>query len=121
MAVKTADLAQAAGIAPRTKRFVLRDEYGVAYDGTRSEHVLDALCRSDITPTIDFRTRIVALGLRKCYTTGRMNVQLARRVREDCTPYQLCGLVTKISAMFTGEPTIGELADFWINAHADEL
>lgn len=114
-------VAHSAGIAPRTTQFVLRDEYGFAYDGSRTEHVLAALQRSDKTPGLDSRTRMVAMGLWKCYVTGRMNVDLARRVREQYTPYQLCNLVARIANDYQGEPTIAMLADFWINQHADEL
>ena len=121
MPTKTTDVARAAGIAPRTKRFVLRDEYGFAYEGFRCEHVLAALQRSDKTPGLEHRARIVAMGLYKSFTTGRMNIHLARRVREQYSPYQLCALVAKIANAYTGEPTIGDLADFWINEHADEL
>lgn len=119
--VKASDIARAAHISPRTKRFVLRDEYGYAYDGTRTEHVLAAFQRSDHTPDIDSRTRTVALGLWKCYITGRMNVELARRVREQYTPHQLCALLARIANEYQGEPTIGMLADTWVNQHATEL
>lgn len=113
----TAQIAKTVGIAPRTARYILRDEYGFAYDGGRTDHVLAALGRANLPQ----REKLVALGLQKCYATGRMNVHLARRVRETYTPYQICGLVTKIAAQFPGEPTIGALADTWINQHADQL
>jgi hypothetical protein len=118
MSVTTAQIAKAAGIAPRTKNFVLRDEYGFALDGGRTIHVLAAIQKVDI---MDQRTKVAALALFKCYTTGRMNAELARRVREQYSPYQLCGLVVKIAENYDGTPTIGDLADFWINAHRDEL
>lgn len=121
MATKTADIAKAAGIAPRTKRYVLRDEYGWAYDGFRCEHVLAALQRSDKTPELESRARVVAMGLYKSFTTGRMDIHLARRVREQYTPYQICALVAKVANSYDGFPTIGDLADSWINSHADEL
>lgn len=121
MAVRTAEIAKAAGIAPRTKRFVLCDEYGWAYEGFRCEHVLAALQRSDKTPALDFRARVVAMGIYKSFTTGRMDIHLARRIREQYTPYQICALVAKIANAYQGEPTIGDLADFWINRHANEL
>jgi hypothetical protein len=116
-----AQIARAAGIAPRTKNFVLRDEYGFAFDGSRTEHVLDALQREDLAPGLGQRTRICAIALRKCYATGRMNVELARHVRERCTPYQLCALLARITALYPGFPTVGELADGWINEHREEL
>lgn len=118
---RTAAIAKAAGIAPRTKNFVLRDGYGFAYDGSRCEHVLAALQRCDKTPDLDHAARIAAMGLYKSFTTGRMNVQLARRVREQYSPYQLCALVARIAKEAGENATIGYLADSWINQHADEL
>lgn len=117
----TAQIARAAGISPRTKRFVLRDEYGLAYDGGQAAHVLAALARSDKTPDLDQRTRIVAIAVSKSYNTGRMNSGLAVRMVADYSPYQVCGVVATIAERYQGEPTIGELADFWINRHAEEL
>ncbi|MFF4026934.1 hypothetical protein ACFYY5_29200 [Nocardia elegans] len=118
MTATAAQIAKAAGIAPRTKHFVLRDEYGFALNGGRTEHVLTAIQRVD---GIDQRTRVAASALFKCYTTGRMNIDLARRVREQYSPYQLCGLVVKIANAYDGVPTIGDLADFWINEHRNEF
>ncbi len=120
----TAQIAKAAGIAPRTKRFVIRDEYGFAYDGSCTDHVLDALCRDDLTPGLDQATYIAARALRKCYATGRMNVELASRVRER-SPYQLCKMVAHI-VNGVGEDelirhSVGQVADFWINEHRDEF
>lgn len=118
----TQTIAKAAGIAPRTRKFVLTDECGFAYDGNRNTHVLAALNRSDKTPELDERTRRIAQAVYKSLTTtGRMNSSLAVRILADYTPYQVCGVVAKISEKFEGEPTIGELADFWINKHAEEL
>lgn len=121
MSITTREIAQAASIGPRTKHFRLTDEYGLAYDGGRTYHVLAALGRSDKTPALDQRTRIVAAGMFKCFTTGRMNVHLARYLREDLTPYQLCGIVAKIANSYQGWPSIGDLADTWINQHAAGL
>jgi hypothetical protein len=119
-AVTASSVAKAAGIAPRTKRFEVCDNYGLAYEGGRTAHVMAALCRSDLTPALDYRTRIVANGLYKCYNTGRMNPYLANRLTAY-TPYQVCRVVAKIANAFPGDPTIGALADDWINAHADSL
>src|SRR5690349_1634361 len=102
----TTEIAKAAGITPRTKRFVLRDEYGSTYSGSRSEHVLTALQRTDLVQ-LDHRTFTVACALRKCYVTGRMNVDLARRVREEKTPYQLCAMVAKIAELWEGDESQG--------------
>lgn len=117
----TQTIAKAAGIAPRTKKFVLTDEWDMPHDGNRNTNVLAALCRSDKTPDLDWRTRTIANAVFKSLTTGRMNSALAVRILADYTPYQVCGVVAKISERFEGEPTIGELADFWINQHAEEL
>jgi hypothetical protein len=62
----------------------------------------------------------VAYAVWKCFTTARMNLDLARRVREDYSPYRVCALVAQI-ANANGNAQIGELADFWINEHAAEL
>lgn len=116
------DIAAAAGISPRTKNFVLRDEYGFPYDGGRADHVLTALQRTDLVQ-LDRRTFTVACALRKCYATGRMNVELARRVREQKTPYQLCAMVAKIAELWEGDESqgVGDLADILINRWADQL
>lgn len=114
-------VAQAVGIAPRTKKFVLTDQWDMPYAGNRNTNVLAALCRSDKTPDLDRRTRTIANAVFKSLTTGRMNSSLAMRILVDYSPYQVCGVVAKISEKFEGEPTIGELADFWINAYAAEL
>lgn len=116
-------IAVAAGIAPRTKRFTLRDENGYAVDPSMARHlqVLCALNRSDVTPGIATRERIIAMALLKAINTGRIDVHLLRRIREQYTPYQLCALVATISDRFQGEPTIGALADTWINRNANSL
>lgn len=115
-----AQIARAAHITPRTKNFVLCDEYGLTYGGGRTEHVLAALQNCDRTPELSQRIRICAIGLGKCFITGRMNVELSRYVLE-ATPYQICALLARIAALYQGFPTIGELADTWINAHREEL
>lgn len=111
-------IAAAAGIGPRTKRFVLRDADGLAYDGDRTEHVLAALCRSDRTelPTVVHYT---AYAIYKCLVTARMNPALVSKVRAY-SPYQICKLVAHVAGV-AGELSVGELADTWINAHAGEL
>lgn len=107
-------------VTPRTTKFVLRDEYGFTYSGGRTEHVLAALQNPDRTPELDQRTRICAIGLGKCFITGRMNFEMTTRVLE-ATPYQICALLARIAALYQGFPTIGDLADTWINAHREEL
>lgn len=120
--MKTKDIAAAAGISPRTKRFVLLDELGLSYSGNRTDLVLAALQRPDRVK-LDRRTFMVAAALHKCYATGRMNVELARRVREQKTPYQLCAMVAKIAELWEGDVSegVGNLADVLINRWADQL
>lgn len=120
MNITAKQLAQAAGIAPATKHFVLRDELGLPYDGFRSGHVLAALARSDKSPGLPADVHTVAYAIWKCFTTARMNLDLARRVREDYSPYRLCALIAQVYNA-NGAAQVGELADFWINAHATEL
>ena len=121
MNVTTAQIAKAAGISPRTKKFVLRDEWGLPYDGERVDHVIAALSRNDKAPGLPSHVYTAAYALWKCYRTGRMSdYALLRRVREQYTPYQLCALVAKIHNA-APEAQIGELADDWINANAATL
>lgn len=124
MTVTTAQIAKAAGIAPRTKDFVLRDEFGFAHDGSRTDHVLSALGRDDLTPGVGQAVYIAAHALRKCYVTGRMNSQLAATMPQR-TPYQLCKMVAHIvNGVGTDQiiaHSVGPIADVWINAHRDEF
>lgn len=113
-------IAVAAGIAPNTKRYTLRDECGLVYEGGHTEHVLAALGRSDKTPGLDTRTHMVAYSIYKCLTTGRMDPALSLRIR--CyRPYQVCMLVAKVSNDAPADAQIGYLADDWINQHAADL
>lgn len=116
---KPADIARAAGIAPRTKRYVLRDEYGYAYDGGRYEHVLCALMRSDKTDGLSFKVRTVAMALHKSISSARMNPVSSLRI-QAYTPYQLCALVARI-ANDCPETTIGGICDRWIAANHKDL
>ena len=43
--ITAAQVARSVGVGPRSKRFVLRDGDGIAYDGSRTELVLAALAR----------------------------------------------------------------------------
>lgn len=119
MIEKAADVARAAGIAPRTKRYVLRDEYGFAYDGGRYEHVLSALMRSDKTDGLSFKVRTVAMALHKSISSARMNPTSSLRI-QAYTPYQLCALVARI-ANECPETTIGGICDGWIAANHNSL
>jgi hypothetical protein len=118
--VTAKQVAEAAGIAPATKQFVICDEYGLAHDGFRCEHVLAAISRSDMTPKLSAEVHRTAYAVLKCFSTARMDVYLARRVREDYSPYRLCALVAQV-ANNNPDANVGELADFWINEHAKEL
>lgn len=121
----TQDIAKAVGIAPRTKRFEAIGMDGLPVfmvgEAERWEHVISAirLARTE-RKMLDMRTYIVALAVAKWINTGRANPTAAMKVRAR-SPYQVCALVARISELFKGDPTIGELADFWINEHAEEL
>lgn len=107
-----AQIAKAAKIAPRTKTFVLRDADGIRYDGGRTDLVLAALSRSDITPELSARIHTVAYAIRKSYMTGRMDPEAANRI--TCyTAYRVCALVAKIAAECP-EETIGGICDGWL-------
>jgi hypothetical protein len=110
-------LAKAAGISPRTKRVVIRDEFGfiISADSRRYATVLAILSRSDLTPGLDARIHTVAYAVRKCMTSGRMPADSENRIA-DYTPYQLCKLVARV-AMECPETTIGGICDTWLMAH----
>lgn len=113
------EIAKAAGIGPRTKRFTLRDEFGLAYDGRQYAHVLGALGRSDLTPDLTERVHTVAYALRKSMVSARMPAVSENRIA-DYSPYRLCALVARI-ARECPETTIGGICDVWIAAHHAEL
>ena len=92
MQMTAAQVARSVGIGPRSKRFVLRDADGIAYDGGRSELVLAALSRSDKSPGLSAEVHTVAYAVRKSLVTARMRAEYAMRVR-SMSPYQVCGLV----------------------------
>lgn len=124
--IKTTEIAKVVGITPRTKRFESVDGDGLPVfypdEAERWEHVLSAvrLARTE-RQDVSMRVYIIAVALHKSATTGRMNFGLLRRLREQYTPYQICALIARIANIYQGEPTIGDLADFWLNRHADEL
>lgn len=113
-------IARAAGIGPRTKKFALCDEYGHVIHGKRSAHVLAAVSRSDKTPELSADVHRIAYAIHKCFSTGRMDLMLAKRVREDYSPYRVCALVAQV-VNADPDANIGQIADYWINAHAEEL
>lgn len=112
-------IAKAAGIAPRTKRFIIRDEYGIPCDGGRTETVLAALGRSDLTPTLTARIHTVAYAIRKSLTTGRMDPATANRLTAY-TPYQVCAVVARVADLCP-EETIGGICDGWLIAHYADI
>lgn len=112
-------LARALHIGPRTRSYVLRDEYGLPYDGARWAHVLSALGRSDITPTLSTRVHEVAYALNKCIGSARMPPVSALRI-QLYTPYQLCALVAKIARECPGTTT-HEICDIWLLANHEGL
>jgi hypothetical protein len=119
MAETAAQIAKAAGIAPATKRFTLRDEFGLAYEGRQYTHVLGALSRSDRTPELSARVHTVAYALLKCMTSARMNAVSVNRLAVY-TPYRLCALVARIAAECP-ETTIGGICDTWLLRNHESL
>lgn len=116
--ITTVQVAKAAGISPRTKKFTLHDQDGIPYDGSRSDLVLAALSRNDKT-NLPVEVHTVAYAIRKSMVTARMRPELATRIG-GYTPYQVCALVARVTQAHP-EPCIGLLADDWLNDHADEL
>jgi hypothetical protein len=114
-----AQIAKSAKISPRTKTVKIRDEFGLVYDGSRFDHVMARLCRSDLTPELDFCTHVVAMALHKSISTARMHPTSSLRI-QAYSPYQLCKLVARI-ADECPETTIGGICDGWIPAHHSEL
>lgn len=112
-------IAQAAGIAPATKRYVLRDECGLPYEGRQYTHVLGALSRSDRTPDLSARIHTVAYALFKCMTSARMDAVSVNRIA-TYSPYRLCALVARV-ALECPETTIGGICDGWLIRHHTEL
>lgn len=124
--MNTAQIAKAAGIAPRTKRYAALDADGfpLFFDGEvdRWEQVLHGIRTARIDrQAVDMQTYITVVAVLKAMNTARINVFLARRIREQYTPYQLCALVARITRDAGDGATIGYLADEWINQHAEEL
>jgi hypothetical protein len=118
---RAADIAKAAGIGPRTKKVVIKDELGfvISGEGRPYADVLAVLSRSDLSPTSDTRARTVAYALRKCMVSGRMDATSENRIA--CyTPYQLCALVARI-ANECPETTIGGICDGWLTANHASL
>ncbi|MFI7042609.1 hypothetical protein ACIBI0_38530 [Microbispora rosea] len=107
------EIAKAIKVGPRTKKFVLRDEYGfeIRDESRHYAKVLAALSRSDMSD-LPSRIHTVAYALRKCMVSGRMNAESENRIARY-TPYQLCALVARISEECP-ETTIGGICDGWL-------
>lgn len=118
-AITTTQIARSLGVAPRTKRYILRDEYGLPYQGRHYSHVFAALGRSDLTPDLSERVHTVAYALRKCMISGRMPAESENRIA-DYSPYRMCALVARI-ARECPETTIGGICDDWLIANHASL
>ena len=118
MQITTAQVARSVGIGPRTKRFTLRDDDGVPYDGGRTDLILAALSRCDRSD-LPAEVHTVAWAVRKSYTSARMNATAAMRLR-FMTPYQVCALVATV-ARECPETTTGGICDGWLPDHIDRL
>ena len=119
MEITTAQVARSVGIGPRSKRFVLRDQDGTAYDGSRTELVLAALSRSDKSPDLPAEVHTVAYAVRKSLVTARMRATFALRLRE-MSPYRICGLVARV-ACECPETTTGGICDEWLPGNIERL
>ena len=119
MQITTAQVARSVGIGPRSKRFALRDQDGIAYDGSRTELVLAALSRSDKSPGLPAEVHTVAYAVRKSLVTARMRPGPALRLRA-MSPYRICALVASV-ARECPETTTGGICDGWLPAHIERL
>lgn len=119
MTVTTGQIARAAGIGPRSTRFVLRDSDGIPYDGRRAHLVLAAVSRADKSPGLSPEVHTVAYALYKSLTTGRMSPEVANRICE-LTPYRVCAVVARV-ARDCPETTTGGICDVWLPRHQHEL
>ena len=116
--ITAARVARSVGIGPRSKRFVLLDRDGIAYDGSRTELVLAALSRSDKSD-LPAEVHTVAYAVRKSLVTARMNATAAMRVR-FMSPYRVCALVAQV-ARECPETTTGGICDEWLPRHIERL
>lgn len=121
IAERTADIARAAKIGPRTKKVEIRDEFGfvVSNGDRRYATVLAILARADLTPGLSSRIHTVAYALRKCMVSARMAATSENRIAAY-SPYQICALVARI-ANECPETTIGGICDTWLLANHNDL
>ena len=116
--ITTARVARSVGIAPRTKRFVLRDSDGIPYDGSRADLILAALSRPDKSD-LPAEVHTVAYAVRKSLVTARMRAEYAMRLR-FMSPYRVCALVATV-ARECPETTTGGICDDWLPQHIERL
>lgn len=117
--VRTKDLMQALGVGNNTRTFVLRDEFGIRYEGSSVQLALAALSRTDRTPSLPAHVHRVAYAIYKSMATGRMAPTVVMRI-QSYKISKLCGLVAQVHEECY-DKTIGEIADDWLIQHADEL
>lgn len=113
------ELAAAISVGPRSKGFTLRDADGCPYDGGRTDLVLAALSRPDITPGLPGRAHTVAYAVRKSLVTARMNSAAACQLMA-MSPYRVCALVAAVIRECP-ETTTGGICDGWLPGHIAEL
>ena len=116
--ITAAQVARSVGVGPRSKRFVLTDGDGMAYDGSRTELVLAALSRSDKSE-LPAEVHTVAYAVRKSLVTARMRAEFALRLR-GMSPYRVCALVARV-ACECPETTTGGICDEWLPRHIERL
>lgn len=112
-------IASALRISPRTKRFDIKDEYGLTISTDRTTNVLSSLANSDRSE-VPCRIRTVAYALLKSIETARMNPVTSLRLRLETSPYQVCERVARIANQCP-EQEIGGICDVWLPAHHAEL
>lgn len=115
----TKNLMRALGVHHNQKTFILRDEYGISYEGHPVLLALAALSRTDVTPTLSADVHRVAYAIHKCIASGRMPTSAHLRIH-GYKISRLCGMVAQVHADCY-DKTIGEIADSWLIQHADEL
>ena len=118
MQITAAQVARSIQVGPRTRRFVLRDEDGLAYDGGRTELVLAALSRFDRSD-LPAGVHTVAYAIRKSLTTARMRPGPALRL-QLMSPWRVCALVATV-ARECPETTTGGICDDWLPGHIERL
>ncbi len=117
--VRTSDLMRALGVGNNARAFILRDEFGIRYEGPPVQLALAALSRADHTPDLPADVHRVAYAIYKSMATGRMTPAAVMRI-QSYKISKLCGLVARVHEECY-DKTIGEIADSWLIQHAEEL